>query len=143
MDVTTHEACFGVPEGLVDFTLNRLVYKRPNGDLQVVVGRVPAQGRSLEQVVDARVRDQQRSIPYLAITGRSSRQVANRQAIQVTMTFVDRGRQKYQRSVSVAAVEKVIVLAVLGPTERRDEIDAMYETAVASLSFRATETRAP
>ena len=67
MDYATQEASFAIPSGFTDLTLNRLVYKRPSGDLQIVVVRVAAQGKSLDEAVTARLREQQRSIPYLEV----------------------------------------------------------------------------
>jgi hypothetical protein len=136
MDYATQEASFALPNGFADVTLNRLVYKRPTGDLQVVVARSAAQGQSLEEAVTARLRDQQRGIPYFEIGDRSARQVANRPAIDTRVTYVERERKRYQRSASFVVDKKVLVMAVLGPAEGREEIDAIFETALASLAFR-------
>lgn len=136
MDYGTQEASFAIPAGYADGTLNRLVYKRAGGDLLIVVGRTPAQGKSLEEVVTVRLRDQQRSIPYLEVGERSPRQVDLQTAVDVRLTFVEKQQKKYQRSVSIAVDKNVVVVAVLGPLDSRDEIDGVFDTAVASMTFR-------
>lgn len=136
MDYATQEASFERPPGLADASINRLVYKRPTGNLQIVVSRAPAQGKSLSELTAIRLRDQKRALPYFELADQAERQVANKPAADVALLYNEGERKAYQRSVSFLVDASLVLVAVHGPAGSRKELDEMFEQAIASLTFR-------
>jgi len=136
VDYATQEASFELPSGFGDASLNRLVYKRPTGDTHLVVSRAPGQGKTLEQLTTIRLREQQRALPYFELGQRSERLVAGAAVADVSLFYADAERKLYQRSASFLIRGNLLLLAIQGTATARDEIDRMFEHALATVVFR-------
>lgn len=136
MDYATQEASFERPPGLADATINRLVYKRPTGNLQIVVSRAPAQGKSLAELTAIRLRDQKRALPYFELGRQDQRQVANQPTADVALFYNEGERKAYQRSASFIVEGSLVLVAVHGPAQSRQELNDLYEQVLTSLTFR-------
>ena len=139
MHYATHEASFATSASLVDGTVNRLAYRRPNGKLEIFVTRTLAQRKSLPELTAIRLRDQQRALPFYELGGRAERTVASRAVVDVRITFDAAGARAYQRSASFLVDFRMLVIAVQGPIALEAEIDAAFEHLLATLTFRASD----
>jgi hypothetical protein len=136
MEYAMQEASFTRPAALLDGTVNRLVYRRPTGTMQVLVTRTLAQRKSLAELTALRLRDQRRALPYFTLADQSERLVTGKPAVDVRVSYHEGDTKVYQRSASFLVDARLVLLAVQGPEKVRDDIDATFEHALRTLAFR-------
>jgi hypothetical protein len=132
----TQEAGFEIPSGWVDGTVTALEYKRPEGIFRVLVARNVTEDRPLSELVDMRLADQRRKLPFFELERRAEGLTAGMPSEEVVATFREGEQQSYQRGVSFIVNRMLLVISVNGPVALRGEMDAIFEQVSASVRPR-------
>ena len=133
----TLEAGFEVPVGWIDGTVNALEYRRPEGLYRLLLARSPDEGRPLAALVDARLTDQRRQLPFFEVTRKAEGLTAGQPSVEIAATFREGEQLSYQRSLCFVLRPSFLVLAVNGPAALQAEMDAVFERAAATVRPRA------
>ena len=132
------EGVFDLPTGYVDATINTLVFRRPNGDLSLVVSRSPTQKKTLPALTTERLREQSRRLPHFELGRDEGRTLSGREARDITVRYFDGQQAVQQRSVSFLADGVLLVVVVSGPTRAEADIDSLFEKTLATLHVKET-----
>ena len=83
----TQEAGFDIPAGWTDGSVNVLEYPRPEGLIRLVLARTPEGGKPLSALVEARLVEQRRQLPFYELTRRAEALTAGVPSIETVATF--------------------------------------------------------
>lgn len=132
----TQEAGFEIPSGWVDGTVTALEYKRPEGLIRVLVARTVTDGKPLGQLVDMRLQDQRRQMPFFELERRAEGLTAGVPSVEVVATHREGEQESYQRALCFIMSGKLMVLSVNGALKLRGEMDAIFERVSATVQQR-------
>ncbi len=132
----TQEAGFELPAGWIDASITLLEYTRPGGPIRVGLSRTERGGKDLPALMEERLTEQRRKLPFFEIIGRAERTVAGLGAMVVNAEHEEASQKMYQRSLSFVLGGRFLVLGVSGPTSHRVEIDAIFDRVVPTITLR-------
>lgn len=132
----TQEAGFDIPSGWVDGTVTALEYRRPEGLIRVLVARTVTQGKPLGELVDMRLTDQRRQLPFFELERRAEGLTAGVPSVEVAATFREGEQESYQRGLCFILNGMLMVVSVNGALRLRGEMDAIFERVSATVQVR-------
>jgi hypothetical protein len=132
----THEAQYELPSGWVDGSVNTLEYALPAGNIRLIVTRAHPDKPNLEALVDDRIADQRRKMPFFEQLDRHGKTIAKTPCIEVAITFRDGDKRMYQRSLTLIVGKRMVVMAAHGPDELRSEMVSLFDRVLGSLVVR-------
>ena len=135
----TNEATFDVPDlPFVDRSVNFLEASvgKDGETISIVVEREPADGRSLEHIVDEHVRAARERLRGYAPIDQAERTVQDVRAFEIAARFVDEDGAAYTRSVHLLVGSLYMLVACEGPYAHRTSCDQCLEHVAATLRLR-------
>lgn len=135
-DYRTQEAHYELPSGWVDGSVNTLEYEHAAGTIRLIVTRVHPDKPSLEELVDDRLAEQRRKMPFFEQLDRHAKTVSHTPCVDVTITFRDGDTRMFQRSLTLIVGKRVVTMASHGPAEARADITGLFERVVSTLEVR-------
>lgn len=109
-DYTIDEACFSLPSGWHDRSLNVLGPEPSNNEFKVLVSRNDQNRRTLDDFVDGQIKEFSQRMPWFDIKSRSECMVAGIRGIEVRATFRDGIMEMYQHQVTFPVQGKFVTI---------------------------------
>lgn len=135
----TQEAYFELPSGWVDASVNTLEYARPEGTLRLVVTRVPRGKDKLDKLVEDRLVEQRRRLPFFEVKGRQDKTISNTPCAEILIGYRDGDTSMLQRTVSFVIGSRFVVFAAVGRLDQEVEVTALLDRALDSLEVRKND----
>jgi hypothetical protein len=134
-----NEAAFELPAGeLADRTMTRLVFEAGRGaSISLTVHRQPLpEGESLVRLVEEKLREAERSLPYYAVVFRREIEMGGALALEIAAEWRQREERLYTRQAHVAVDGVWLIFAGNAGLDARDRCDAVMDRAVATFRRR-------
>lgn len=135
----TNEATFDVPElPFVDRSVNFLeaTVGEDGETLSIVVEREPADGRTLEHLVDEHVRAARERLRGYSPLDQAERTVGDARAFEIAAKFVDEDGAAYTRSIHFIVGPLYILVACEGSWPYRTSCDQCLEHVASTLRLK-------
>lgn len=137
----TQEAYFELPPGWLDASINTLEYPRPEGKLRLIVTRIPSGKDTLAKLVDDRLVEQRRRLPFFELIERQEKTISNTACSEIAIGFRDGETPMLQRAVSFLIGSRLVVFAAMGKRAQEAEVTALLGRALDSLEVRRSGVR--